>query len=403
MSNIKSCQCQRFPSGSAMSASERSKQKANIQIFKNNNLLNCNKQLSTSDLTRRVYSGTQNRLRAINGYKLNEVNKANANCGGNARCIFSDKKGADYWIMKNPDDNYKYTRITTNPNVEVLVKGPLNKAVLQDLANKYNNPDFLNPTEIIIGTEVTEISSDLFDGITAKRLTTLGVKTYLMNKCTSIGDGAFQYCTSLTTVTIGNSVTSIGDGAFFECFSLKSITIPNSVTSIGEGAFGFCTSLTSITIGNSVTSIGEGTFLECSSLTSVTIGNSVTSIGNGAFAFCSSLTSITIPNSVTSIGEGAFETCTSLTSIIIPDSVTSIGEGAFFECTSLTSVTFKKNIIVNINNPYEVWKDVPISETTTTFPSGGKALPNAGSSLSLIYNINLSLASDDVVFSNKPI
>ena len=58
MSNIKSCQCQRFPSGSAMSASERSKQKANIQIFKNNILLNCNKQLFTSDLTRRVYSGT---------------------------------------------------------------------------------------------------------------------------------------------------------------------------------------------------------------------------------------------------------------------------------------------------------------------------------------------------------
>ena len=332
MSNIKSCQCQRFPSGSAMSASERSKQKANIQIFKNNNLLNCNKQLSTSDLTRRVYSGTQNRLHAINGFKLNEVNKANANCGGNARCIFSDKKAADYWIMKNPDDNYKYTRITTNPTVEVLVKGPLNKAVLQDLANKYNNPDFLNPTEIIIGTEVTEISSDLFDGITAKRLTTLGVKTYLMNKC-----------------------TSIGDGAFFECSSLKSITIPNSVTSIGNIAFENCTSLTSVTIGNSVTSIGEGTFFEC----------------------------------------------TSLTSVIIPDSVTSIGESAFETCTSLTSVTFKKNINVNISNPYKVWMGVPISETTTTFPSGGKAYPSTGSSLSLISNINLSSASGDVVFSDS--
>ena len=103
MSNnfIKPCECFRFPSGTAMCASERIKQKANIQIYKNNVLLNCNKRLPKSDLTRRVYSGTQNRLRSINGYKLNEEDKANSNCGGNADCIFSDKKAADFWIIHN--------------------------------------------------------------------------------------------------------------------------------------------------------------------------------------------------------------------------------------------------------------------------------------------------------------
>ena len=44
-------------------------------------------------------------------------------------------------------------------------------------------------------------------------------------------------CTSLTSVTIGNSVTSIGDRRVRGCTSLTSVTIGNSVTSIGESAF----------------------------------------------------------------------------------------------------------------------------------------------------------------------
>ena len=109
---------------------------------------------------------------------------------------------------------------------------------------------------------------------------------------TSIGEGAFSYCSGLISVTIPNSVTSIGDAAFYGCIGLTSVTIPNSVTSIGEAAFYGCSGLTSVTIPNSVTSIGEGAFSGCSGLTSVTIGNSVTSIGDYAFAWCISLTSI---------------------------------------------------------------------------------------------------------------
>ena len=43
------------------------------------------------------------------------------------------------------------------------------------------------------------------------------------------------------------SVTSIGDGAFACCSSLTSITLPNSVTSMGGGGFDGCSSLTSVT------------------------------------------------------------------------------------------------------------------------------------------------------------
>ena len=230
-------------------------------------------------------------------------------------------------------------------------------------------------------------------------------KSYnITNSVTSIGDYAFNGCTSLTSVTIPNSVTEIGGSAFVGCASLKSITMPNSVTSIGDMAFYKCSSLTSITIPDSVTSIGSSAFSDCSKLRSITIPNSVTSIGawafNGctgltainvamenqnyvspdgvlynkdkttiicypagkkgnnykisdcvteigsiAFSRCSSLTSVTIPNSVTSIGSGAFNGCTSLTRVTIPNSVTKIGWNAFSGCTSLTSITIPNSVI----------------------------------------------------------
>ena len=103
---------------------------------------------------------------------------------------------------------------------------------------------------------------------------------------TSIGNGAFQYCSGLTSVTIPNSVTNIGSSAFYKCYGLTSVIIPNSVTRIEDYAFSGCSSLTSVTIPNSVTSIGGYAFSDCSGLTSVTIPNSVTSIGGGAFYRC---------------------------------------------------------------------------------------------------------------------
>ena len=197
---------------------------------------------------------------------------------------------------------------------------------------------------------------------------------------TSIGNRAFEDCSSLTSVAIPNSVTSIGDVAFFGCSSLTSITIPDSVTSIGGSAFRDCSNLTSITIPDSVTRIGSDAFSGCSSLTSITIPSSVTSIYDWAFSGCSRLTSITIPNSVTSIYDWAFDCCEKLTQInvdtantayssengvlfnkektelirypegkadtsySIPSSVTSIGKGTFSYCSKLTSITIPDSV-----------------------------------------------------------
>ena len=141
---------------------------------------------------------------------------------------------------------------------------------------------------------------------------------------TSIGSGAFHYCSGLTSVTIPNSVTSIGPNAFSGCSGLTSITIPNSVTFMGGDVFRDCTSLTSINIPNSVTELGDNAFYECRGLTSVTIGNSVSEIGSSTFYNCSNLVSVTIGNSVLRMGTYAFSGCSSLKTVyaqsIVPPS-----------------------------------------------------------------------------------
>ena len=84
---------------------------------------------------------------------------------------------------------------------------------------------------------------------------------------TSIGNGAFEYCSSLSSITIPSSVTSIGNGAFRSCTSLSSITIPSSVTSIGANAFSDCSSLSSVNIQNpsNITTINTNSFTNVSS------------------------------------------------------------------------------------------------------------------------------------------
>ena len=170
----------------------------------------------------------------------------------------------------------------------------------------------------------------------------------------TIGNSAFEDCTSLESVTIPDSVTTIGGYAFSGCTSLESVTIGDSVTTIVDYAFFGCTSLASVTIPDSVTSIGAGAFEGCAGLESLTVdtNNTVYDSRNNCNAIIETASNTliagckntVIPNDVTTVGEDAFSGCTSLTSVTIPDSVTSIGDFAFCGCTSLASVTIPDSV-----------------------------------------------------------
>ena len=194
----------------------------------------------------------------------------------------------------------------------------------------------------IIPESVTSIGNHAFYGCSA--LTSV----IIPESVTSIGNYAFYGCSGLTSIVVesGNTVYDSRDNcnAIIETATNTLIRgcmntiIPNSVTSIGDGAFGYCSGLTSITIPNSVTSIGYFAFGLCSGLTSVTIPEGVTSIGSHAFDSCHCLTSITIPENVTSIEEETFYGCRSLTTVTIGSGVTSIGKWTFWRCSGLQSI-----------------------------------------------------------------
>ena len=155
-------------------------------------------------------------------------------------------------------------------------------------------------TSVTIKSNITSIVEGMFYNCTnltsvtiSRNVTSFGIKSY-----------AFEGCTALTSIIVeeGNSfydsrngcnavINSATNELVFGC---KNTIIPTGVTSIGDGAFGYCTGLTSVTIPEGVTSIGEWAFESCTGLTSVTIPSTVTSIGKYAFGYCNSLTSMKV-------------------------------------------------------------------------------------------------------------
>ena len=214
---------------------------------------------------------------------------------------------------------------------------------------------------------------------------------------TTIGDGAFMDCTSLTTITlpyfiarIGNSafenctalatfttmdgadkktaaLRTIGDRAFFGNTSLKKVdaNTTKGVNTIGVSAFENCGQLATINISG-VTRFAEGVFRNAKALESVTMSANasiyvgqeafrncvnlsditarIAAADDGAFRNCISLRAITFVSSgIENIGSNAFNGCVLIQKVSIPSSVVAIGDSAFDGCRGITSLTFESN------------------------------------------------------------
>ncbi len=255
--------------------------------------------------------------------------------------------------------------------------------------------DCAKMTAVTIPATVSNIGVEAFQGcsllasVTIKAGSSSDSDAESFDGETSIGESAFAFCTSLTSMEIPDGVKTIGVHAFKGCTALASVVIGKGIESIGIEAFDSCSNLTELyytgsiedwcyisfggsyaspmdkvtsfyllddsgefeqvtslelTIPSDITSIGAYQFYKFTFLTSVTIPEGVTSIDQHAFSGCTSLVSVNIPYGVTSIGNYAFYSCGDLTTIDIPNSVTSIGNYAFRGCDGVTSLTIGDSV-----------------------------------------------------------
>ena len=222
--------------------------------------------------------------------------------------------------------------------------------------------------------------------------------TIIPNTVTSIGDAAFDCCSSLKNIKIPESVTSIHWAAFWGC-GLSSVTIPASVDSIWLHSF-VLNNLKTITvlsptlpvyvldyshdnITNSFTIDTLYTLPDCVQKYHLAIvdydknyspkfyvrgaikpkenpqyifytstdGKIVTPANEDAFGaaiisntYAKGYGVLVFDGDVTSIGESAFQGCQTITGMMLSNSVTSIGASAFAGCSSLRNFTIPASV-----------------------------------------------------------
>ena len=158
---------------------------------------------------------------------------------------------------------------------------------------------------------------------------------------TSIGIGAFQYCTNLALTELPAGITSIRVFTFYGCTNLALTELPSGVTSIETGAFNGCTNLALTELPSGITSMVNDAFNGCTNLALTELPSGVTSIKPRVFNGCTSLTEMTCLGNITTIETGAFTYCTKLSKFALPNitSVPTLSSTDAFHSTPIASGT----------------------------------------------------------------
>lgn len=196
---------------------------------------------------------------------------------------------------------------------------------------------------------------------------------------TTIDEGAFRGCKSVTSIIFPKTVREIKDYAFEGCTGLTGVltykdnTLPNNLNYIGDGVFHGCTGITEIALANKIYEMGTNVFEGCTGLTKATLPDQfvdttkTTYVPAGTFKGCTALTDVTVFTKAERIEDSAFEGCTSLTTFRFPDKAKEIGKNVFAGCTALAEITFSKtlyNIGTNSLND-TAWMKAQIAEATS--------------------------------------
>ncbi|MFR9524584.1 MAG: leucine-rich repeat domain-containing protein [Rikenellaceae bacterium] len=181
---------------------------------------------------------------------------------------------------------------------------------------------------------------------------------------TSVGDNAFDSCTTLTSIDLP-AATYIGWQAFYDCLALTSVSLP-AATEIWLYAFLGCDALTSIDLPVA-TLIAAYSFVGCDALTSVNL-SVAPAIGSYAFSVCDTLTTVNLP-ATTEICEYAFDKCPALTEISLATNdgvvLSSIDSNAFGNVTT----TNVKLTIGEANSGFVSGNTLTVGDFRATFKS----------------------------------
>ncbi|MCH5155318.1 MAG: leucine-rich repeat protein [Clostridiales bacterium] len=163
----------------------------------------------------------------------------------------------------------------------------------------------------------------------------------LPDSITTIGDRAFYNCQYLASINLTDNVTHIGENAFYRNTRLRTVGDITGVMGegLGAGAFNGCSDLRQIELGNGLTKISDYTFNDCSALNQITLSGALKGIGNYAFSGCTSLKSIEIESSVLeTIGDYAFADCSALVDVTIAkeSAAVTLGGNAFLNSRNVT-------------------------------------------------------------------
>ena len=151
---------------------------------------------------------------------------------------------------------------------------------------------------------------------------------------------------------IGEGVERIPNSLCRQMSSITSICIPQSVTSVGSGAFEYCTSLSTV-IWNAKNckeyqhENSHYPFGNCENIERVLVGDDVETIPDYfLYRSCTKIKEIKLSESVKSIGVAAFNNSPrsyQLTSLVIPANVTNISQEAFNSCI-IDTLSIGKNV-----------------------------------------------------------
>lgn len=163
------------------------------------------------------------------------------------------------------------------------------------------------------------------------------------------------------SVTIGSGIKVIGVNAFANSQKLVKLTLGSDTLvdslRIGSNAFDGCSGLKEINLGNNVASLGPSTFLNCVNLKTLSLPNlpsTFSFINHWSFLGCNTLDKLVLNRNIIQIGVQSFARCIKMTCTqlnggneYIPVETQRIGIGAFFGCSGLTGALNFNNKNVN--------------------------------------------------------